>query len=108
MNTDIQNKTTAPEATSPQPTTNEEILSLLHKLVEQNETDKTNDSRCHGLPSNSARSTNKYPLHIPLTEKRDPFLSQKYVFSFTISIRLRIPRTSLCHFSQIYYDIPTH
>ena len=44
MNTDIQNKTTASEATSPQPTTNEEILSLLRKLVEQNETDKTNVS----------------------------------------------------------------
>lgn len=34
MNTDIQNKTTASEANSPQPTTNEEILSLLRKLVE--------------------------------------------------------------------------
>ena len=44
MNTDIQNKTTASEANSPQPTTNEEILSLLRKLVEQNETDKTNAS----------------------------------------------------------------
>ena len=44
MNTDIQNKTTASEATLPQPTTNEEILSLLRKLVEQNETDKTNVS----------------------------------------------------------------
>ena len=44
MNTDINNKTTATEATSPQPTTNEEILSLLRKLVEQNETDKTNVS----------------------------------------------------------------
>ena len=45
MNTDIQNKTSASEATSPQqPTTNEEILSLLRKLVEQNETDKTNAS----------------------------------------------------------------
>lgn len=44
MNTDIQNKTTASEANSPQPTTNEEILSLLRKLVEQNETDKTNVS----------------------------------------------------------------
>ena len=44
MNTDIQNKTSAPEANSPQPTTNEEILSLLRKLVEQNETDKTNVS----------------------------------------------------------------
>ena len=44
MNTDIQNKTSAPEANSPQPTTKEEILSLLRKLVEQNETDKTNVS----------------------------------------------------------------
>ena len=44
MNTDIQNKTTASEANSPQSTTNEEILSLLRKLVEQNETDKTNVS----------------------------------------------------------------
>ena len=44
MNTDIQNKTSEPEANSPQPTTNEEILSLLRKLVEQNETDKTNVS----------------------------------------------------------------
>ena len=44
MNTDIQNKTSAPEANSPQPTTNEEILSLLRKLVEQNEMDKTNVS----------------------------------------------------------------
>ena len=44
MNTDIQNKTTASEANSPQPTTNEETLSLLRKLVEQNETDKTNVS----------------------------------------------------------------
>ena len=44
MNTDIQNKTSAPEANSPQPTTNEEILSLLRKLVVQNETDKTNVS----------------------------------------------------------------
>lgn len=44
MNTDIQNKTTASEANSPQPTTNEEILSLLRMLVEQNETDKTNVS----------------------------------------------------------------
>ena len=44
MNTDIQNKTSAPEANSPQPTTNEEILSLLRKLVKQNETDKTNVS----------------------------------------------------------------
>ena len=44
MNTDIQNKTSASEAISPRPTTNEEILSLLRKLVEQNETDKTNVS----------------------------------------------------------------
>ena len=44
MNTDIQNKTSASEANSPRPTTNEEILSLLRTLVEQNETDKTNVS----------------------------------------------------------------
>ena len=44
MNTDIQNKTSASEANSPRPITNEEILSLLRKLVEQNETDKTNVS----------------------------------------------------------------
>ena len=44
MNTDIQNKTSASEANSPQSTTNEEILSLLRKLVEQNETNKTNVS----------------------------------------------------------------
>ena len=44
MNTDIQNKTSASEANSPRTTTNEEILSLLRKLVEQNETDKTNVS----------------------------------------------------------------
>ena len=63
MNTDINNKTTATEATSPQPTTNEEILSLLRKLVEQNETDKTNDSRCHGLERWHRKSYKTEPSH---------------------------------------------
>ena len=34
MNTNIQNRTSASEANQPQMTTNEEILSLLRKLVE--------------------------------------------------------------------------
>ena len=36
MNTENQNKTTTAEANQPQTTTNEEILTLLRKLVEQN------------------------------------------------------------------------
>lgn len=61
MNTEIKSKTSAPEATSSQPTTNEEILSLLRKLVEQNETDKTNDSRRHGLEGWHRKSYNAEP-----------------------------------------------
>ena len=63
MNTDINNKTTATEENSPHPTTNKEILSLLRKFVEQNTTDKTNDSRCHGLERWHRKSYKTEPSH---------------------------------------------
>ena len=91
MNTDIQNKTSASEANSPRPTTNEEILSLLRTLVEQNETDKTNVSDktepSHGNAQNDNTAEIKRLLaellktqtnHAPATETVDNDLDDDF------------------------------
>lgn len=72
MNTDIQNKTSASEANSPRPTTNEEILSLLRTLVEQKASSDTSASTKPKVVQNSELTDSETKRLLEELLKRNP------------------------------------